>query len=257
MANLFGIRSCKLCGIVGEDDLFQKSSDRKSGRKNICKKCINYKSVTKKSDIDFQSYLKEHKNGYFLKKCIVHGALDYEQIILAYRKTRLKYYLTLLCSHCELINKQNAYNNERRIIRINEGSDLKCSSCLKVLPINKFNDSELKSRSLRCKKCKQKIHNKYKYNTSMSNKFQFTGYEFDEMLKKQNYVCKICKCPETAITKEGKIRNLSVDHCHGSESKGIMKIRGLLCHGCNHGLGCFRDNPKYLRKAAIYLEEKV
>lgn len=41
---------------------------------------------------------------------------------------------------------------------------------------------------------------------------------------------------------------LVVDHCH---ERG--QIRGLLCHGCNIGLGMFRDNPSTLRKAIGYL----
>lgn len=40
-----------------------------------------------------------------------------------------------------------------------------------------------------------------------------------------------------------------MDHCHDSS-----RIRGLLCHTCNSGIGKLRDNPELLRKAADYLE---
>jgi hypothetical protein len=66
----------------------------------------------------------------------------------------------------------------------------------------------------------------------------------------QNGVCAICRKPETYthhMTK--KIANMAVDHCHVTG-----KIRGLLCHKCNHGLGKFGDDVSLLRKALAYLE---
>lgn len=83
--------------------------------------------------------------------------------------------------------------------------------------------------------------------------YKITNDQYDELLKEQNGVCKICGQYETAKLK-GITKRLSVDHCHKTEKKGEIKIRGLLCHHCNQGLGAFRDNPNYLRKAAEYLE---
>jgi hypothetical protein len=34
----------------------------------------------------------------------------------------------------------------------------------------------------------------------------------------------------------------------------ICKVRGLLCHNCNKGLGNFRDNIEFLESAVSYLK---
>jgi len=47
----------------------------------------------------------------------------------------------------------------------------------------------------------------------------------------------------------GKLK-LLIDHDHETG-----KIRGLLCHRCNTGLGFFLDNPHFLTNAAFYLEK--
>lgn len=46
----------------------------------------------------------------------------------------------------------------------------------------------------------------------------------------------------------GATDSLKIDHSHSSGD-----VRGVLCHGCNIGLGNFRDDPDLLRKAIRYL----
>lgn len=58
--------------------------------------------------------------------------------------------------------------------------------------------------------------------------------EYEALMK----VCCIC----------GKRDGLHIDHSHQSG-----RVRGLLCDGCNKGLGFFADNPTLLFRAAEYL----
>ena len=63
--------------------------------------------------------------------------------------------------------------------------------------------------------------------------------EIDAIRQKQDNKCAICADPDPN----------DLDHCHATG-----KIRWLLCRHCNRGLGAFRDNPEWLRKAALMLE---
>ena len=73
--------------------------------------------------------------------------------------------------------------------------------------------------------------------------YGITLEDFNEMLKKQKGKCAICG------TKEPRGRGFCVDHCHNTG-----KIRGILCHGCNTGIGSLRDSTELLRKAINYLK---
>lgn len=68
--------------------------------------------------------------------------------------------------------------------------------------------------------------------------------EYSKLFLKQKGVCAICFQP----SKKG--HSLSVDHSHKKN-----KVRGLLCHRCNFGLGYFKDDPKLLKQSLIYLKK--
>lgn len=93
------------------------------------------------------------------------------------------------------------------------------------------------------KKCNQRWHGRSQLDRwlSRNHKYGISKENLLNMLEKQEGKCAICKQPP-------KNRALHVDHCHATE-----KVRGLLCHGCNTGIGLFRDNPLLLQHAINYL----
>lgn len=66
--------------------------------------------------------------------------------------------------------------------------------------------------------------------------------EYHAILDAQERRCAICDRPHAIAGP------LVVDHDHDSG-----KVRGLLCHECNLGLGKFRDRPDLLAEASDYL----
>jgi hypothetical protein len=70
-----------------------------------------------------------------------------------------------------------------------------------------------------------------------------TEAEFDAMLASQGGACAICREP----LRPG--RSTHIDHDHTT-----LAIRGLLCGGCNRGIGSLRDSIELLKRAIAYLE---
>lgn len=83
------------------------------------------------------------------------------------------------------------------------------------------------------------------------NKYGLTTESYNELLKKQNGVCAICKRPEALK------RSLSIDHdhrcCPTHKSCGKC-IRGLLCFRCNQAIGLLNDDVFILESARLYLQ---
>ena len=153
-----------------------------------------------------------------------------------------------------------------------------CSKCKKELPLSKFwfqnkktgkrmsackdcgNNSQVwyrnKNRELLNKKRKEyyyknqereiikarEIRRKYPektFATNIKSRFGITVEQYYEMLKEQDGKCAICGI------NYGK-RKFCIDHCHKTN-----KVRGLLCNGCNVGIGFYELHKE---KYAKYLK---
>lgn len=92
----------------------------------------------------------------------------------------------------------------------------------------------------------------YVRNANLKRCYGITLDDYDIMLVNQDGVCAICKGSETARYKDGRIKNLAVDHCHKTG-----RIRQLLCSNCNQVLASAKDNPEILYAAIDYLERVI
>ncbi len=80
----------------------------------------------------------------------------------------------------------------------------------------------------------------------LKERFNLTILQYEEMLEIQNHSCAICKKLQSELP-----QRLCVDHDHATG-----KIRGLLCHDCNQGLGKFKDSQFNLVEAIEYLNKQ-
>lgn len=96
---------------------------------------------------------------------------------------------------------------------------------------------------------------------NLRQKYKITPEDYDRLRAAQNYRCAICRThqDDIVVVQRGRPRldgqptaepfRLLVDHCHDS-----MRVRGLLCHGCNSAIGLLRNSPALARAAADYLD---
>lgn len=77
----------------------------------------------------------------------------------------------------------------------------------------------------------------------LKTKYGLSLADYEAMRARQQARCAICGREERT-----KARRLAVDHDHQT-----AKVRDLLCHHCNTGLGNFDDNPDLLEAAIAYL----
>ncbi len=82
-----------------------------------------------------------------------------------------------------------------------------------------------------------------RFDSTMRRKFGITTTQWWELFGHQEFVCAICGEDEP-----GGNGIWNTDHCHETKT-----LRGVLCNGCNSGLGHFKDNPDALWRAIAYL----
>ena len=115
----------------------------------------------------------------------------------------------------------------------------RCVACKVTRPIKDFYPSPGRpgGYDYRCRICKSDNQSKYR-------KYGLSYDDFEALVAKQEGKCAICNVH--------KGNTLVVDHCHKSG-----KVRGLLCSGCNTGLGLLGDTRENLHKALRYLVASV
>jgi len=138
-----------------------------------------------------------------------------------------------------------------------------CVGCKAYLFLPEFRSEIISNGKVRlesfCKRCASKrsvelSRQKYDAIASRDQNLQknhgLTLTEFNAMLAEQGGVCAICKLP-SRVTEKGKLRPLSVDHCHVTGA-----IRGLLCDHCNRALGGLASDPYRTISLLRYIVER-
>lgn len=127
-----------------------------------------------------------------------------------------------ICSLCKLEKSSKEFSKDKRY---KDGLFCYCKSC-----------ATKKRLEWRKKNVERDVSNELKrlYGITYEDKL--------ELFKKQNYKCAICNID---ILKDNQAH---LDHCHKTN-----KVRGVLCNGCNTGIGMLKDSVEIMESAIKYL----
>lgn len=88
------------------------------------------------------------------------------------------------------------------------------------------------------------------YERNLQRNYGISLEEYNQKLIAQNYVCAMCKKPESVVNGYSKtVKRLAVDHCHASGN-----IRDLLCNRCNTMIGLANDEIEILEAGIVYIK---
>lgn len=119
------------------------------------------------------------------------------------------------------------------------------------LPCPREHISHRDTKTGECLDCAAERREEARRREATGNRFpahNVEHWEFRGMLMAQGMACAICGDHISEEKNARGQRTAHVDHCHATG-----RVRGLLCRGCNHGLGNFKDRPEALESAAAYL----
>ncbi len=143
---------------------------------------------------------------------------------------------------CTICGESKLLTYFNKVINRNGTKAKYCSSECKKCFNKKRREGEWRRSSSRRRKYYLENREKSK-NKELIKTYGITLKEFNEMRKRQDYLCLICEKHESDSNK-----GLHIDHCHESN-----KVRGLLCNSCNLAIGQLKHNVTIMNKAIKYL----
>ncbi len=214
----------KICNKCGEKKFFSEfcfNGTTADGFNPICRKCASekIKAYYEKN----QDRLRAKRNAY------------YQQIEKPIAK--LKAPAEKICAKCKTLKPAKdfftANRNPDKLYNY-------CKVCSKPISQARWKakkaDPEFKAHSARIR-----------LKSNLKNWYGMTLAQYDEMLKQQEGRCWICRRLPEECGRKSHVLNIDHDHKTG-------EVRGLLCHHCNAGLGCFNENTSRFDAAKAYLE---
>lgn len=223
---------CKKHGIFNESEAYVQHDKRyKDGKKLKCFKCQTERKI-------------RIFNGNTNLNCVKHGLLNEDNAYKSIEDGRIRF----KCKICAAVWRKERYAKTRT-------QSISDAARWKKENRDRINELVRQDKIKNPDKYKKWNKDYYERNAKDINiravcrphGIDVNNYEM--MFKAQNNLCAICGFEETRRLR-GKVMRLCIDHDHKTG-----KVRALLCHSCNTGLGKFMDSPDLLTKAAIYLME--
>lgn len=146
--------------------------------------------------------------------------------------------------YCHNHKKRAPQYAERRLALLTAKREGRvCLQCQGPVPLSRPSDAIYCSKV--CKEARRVADGRARESGlrwHMKSLYGLTLEQVEEMAARGCAVCGTMDWP-------GRHNRPHVDHDHRTG-----RVRGMLCHECNLGLGKFKDDPALLRAAAVYLD---
>ena len=145
------------------------------------------------------------------------------------------------CSTCKVAKPLDEFPN-RSAPR--DGKDHRCRACHRLYYL--ANKGAFLRRNKAWREQNPDKHRAQTRNAVRRHRYGIEEVQVAELYEQQNGLCAIC---ETPLVRETRASHL--DHCYDTGA-----IRGILCRGCNLGIGHLRHDVRILRNALEYLSSR-
>ena len=207
-----------------------------------------------------------------VKICDKHGFLAKEDMQI-YRRKDSKSGYRARCKKCILEYRLKALGKDGCKIHgfLKPGdikSDGRCKLCHRTTANTKRNTDPITKAARNARVAQLRAENPEKYrelDKKYKEKWMPKGYrirevlqlrgidaeQYEKLVKDHDGKCAICGMPETRRNPKNpsEICRLVIDHSHETNM-----VRGLLCHGCNVGIGHLKDNLQLILNAYHYID---
>ena len=129
----------------------------------------------------------------------------------------------------------------------------KCRTCKIAKTVYDFAKNSTGIHGIRgtCKDCRPKDTRRNIRGRNVRYKYGIESDEFVGMYEDQGGQCVICSIDVDLYAPDDRKANVAhVDHCHTTG-----KIRALLCHQCNVGIGALTEDIEVLENAIQYIKD--
>ena len=141
---------------------------------------------------------------------------------------------TKICNSCKVEKSLGEYHFSSRVEQKRKNTCKQCQASY-FKRYKERNQAELRRK---WREASKKYYTPENARRKHLSRYGMTTEDYDNMYDDQDGKCAICK----------RAIQLVVDHCHDSGN-----VRGLLCNGCNLGIGYFEDSPDRLIGAIKYI----
>lgn len=124
-----------------------------------------------------------------------------------------------------------------------------CKDCHKIHWKNYRNNNQeqIKISKEKWRKENEELDKNIRRKWKLRTKYGISENDYNRIFENQEGRCAICGKHQSELEKR-----LYIDHDHLTN-----RVRGLLCDGCNFGLGHFNDDPYLLTNAILYLKDSL